>query len=89
LKHNLIIIGAGAAGLTAAITAKDYGTDIALIEGTDRVGKKILTTGNGRCNITNSTIDSILEKHTELIKESKRHPFLPYHSSNEDFSCLY
>lgn len=85
LKHKLLIIGAGAAGLTAAIIAKDYGIDVALLEGTDRVGKKILTTGNGRCNITNNTIDSILEKHAELLKENKRHPFVPYHSGNDDF----
>ena len=53
MKHDLIIIGGGAAGLIAAITAKDMGTDVAIVEGTDRIGKKILTTGNGRCNITN------------------------------------
>ena len=53
MKHDLIIIGGGAAGLIAAITAKDLGLDVAIVEGTDRIGKKILTTGNGRCNITN------------------------------------
>lgn len=53
MKHDLIIIGGGAAGLIAAITAKDMGMDVAILEGTDRIGKKILTTGNGRCNITN------------------------------------
>ena len=54
LKHDLIIIGGGAAGLIAAITSKDMGIDVAILEGTDRIGKKILTTGNGRCNITNT-----------------------------------
>jgi hypothetical protein len=58
LKHSLIIIGGGAAGLTAALIAKDHGIDVAIIEGTDRIGKKILTTGNGRCNISNSNINS-------------------------------
>jgi len=53
LKFDLIIIGGGASGLIAAITAKDMGMDVAILEGTDRIGKKILTTGNGRCNITN------------------------------------
>lgn len=51
--HKLIIIGGGASGLMAAITAKDMGADVAVLEGNDRVGKKILSTGNGRCNITN------------------------------------
>jgi predicted Rossmann fold flavoprotein len=53
LKHDVIIIGGGAAGIMAAILAKDMGIDIAILEGNDRIGKKILTTGNGRCNITN------------------------------------
>lgn len=53
LYHKLLIIGGGASGLMAAIISKDMGMDVAVIEGSDRVGKKILTTGNGRCNITN------------------------------------
>lgn len=57
MKHELIIIGAGASGLMAAITANDLDMDVAILEGTDRVGKKILTTGNGRCNITNKYIE--------------------------------
>jgi predicted Rossmann fold flavoprotein len=57
LKHDLIIVGGGAAGIMAAICAKDRGADVAIIEGSDRVGKKILTTGNGRCNITNKFIE--------------------------------
>jgi len=57
LEHSLIIIGGGPSGLTAAITAKDRGIDTAIIEGNDRIGKKILITGNGRCNITNRSID--------------------------------
>lgn len=56
MSHKIIIIGAGASGITAAITAKDLNTDVALLEGNDRIGKKILTTGNGRCNIDNKYI---------------------------------
>jgi len=59
LKHEVIIIGGGACGIMASIMAKDFGLDVALIEGGDRIGKKILTTGNGRCNITNNNIDPI------------------------------
>ncbi|MGH4119099.1 NAD(P)/FAD-dependent oxidoreductase [Clostridium sp.] len=58
MKHSLIIIGGGAAGITSALIAKDYGIDVAIIEGTDRLGKKILTTGNGRCNISNTNINN-------------------------------
>lgn len=57
MNYDLIIIGGGACGITASIMAKDLGINVALVEGTDRIGKKILTTGNGRCNITNSKIN--------------------------------
>ncbi|WP_102399289.1 NAD(P)/FAD-dependent oxidoreductase [Haloimpatiens massiliensis] len=59
MKYDIIIIGAGASGITATITAKDMGCNVALLEGSDRIGKKILTTGNGRCNITNENIISL------------------------------
>ena len=49
----IIIIGAGASGMMAAITARRAGAEVILIEHNDRVGKKILSTGNGRCNFTN------------------------------------
>ena len=52
---DLLIVGGGAAGLVAAITAKreNESLSVAIIEGLDRVGKKLITTGNGRCNISN------------------------------------
>lgn len=55
MHHKLLIIGAGAAGLMAAVTAKDLGIDTAILESNDRIGKKILVTGDGRCNITNES----------------------------------
>ena len=58
IHHDLIIVGGGASGLTAAITAKDFGIDVAIVECNDRIGKKILTTGNGRCNISNKSISN-------------------------------
>ena len=48
---TVIIIGGGAAGLAAAITAAECGDQVTLLERMDRVGKKILATGNGRCNL--------------------------------------
>lgn len=47
------IVGAGSSGLMAAITAAKHGAEVTLIEKKDRVGKKILATGNGKCNFTN------------------------------------
>ena len=51
--QEIIIIGAGAAGLTAAIYAARTGAKVTVLEHTDKAGKKILSTGNGKCNITN------------------------------------
>lgn len=54
---KILIIGGGAAGMTAAIVAARNGAEVTLLEQLNRVGKKILATGNGRCNLTNSNID--------------------------------
>lgn len=53
---KILIIGGGAAGIAAALTAAKSmpGQQITLLERMDRVGKKILATGNGRCNLTNT-----------------------------------
>ncbi len=50
---DILVIGGGASGMTAAITASESGAHVILLEGKDRVGKKLLSTGNGRCNYTN------------------------------------
>ena len=57
-KRHVIIVGAGASGLVAAITAAREGAKVTLIEQKDRVGKKILSTGNGRCNLTNAYMET-------------------------------
>ena len=53
---SVIIIGGGAAGLAAAIAAAECGDRVTLLERMDRVGKKILATGNGRCNLMNTGV---------------------------------
>lgn len=50
---DIIVVGGGAAGLMAAVCALDAGARVCVLEKLDRVGKKLLATGNGRCNITN------------------------------------
>jgi predicted Rossmann fold flavoprotein len=52
-KHDVIILGAGAAGLMCAIEAGKRGRRVLLLERADRIGKKILISGGGRCNFTN------------------------------------
>lgn len=56
---DIAIIGGGASGLIAAITAKRLNPSLSVLvlEALDRVGKKLITTGNGRCNITNLNLD--------------------------------
>lgn len=61
---DVLIIGGGASGLSCAIAAKKHKPElsVAVIERNDRVGKKLLATGNGRCNLTNVNISA--EKYT-------------------------
>ena len=50
---NIAVIGGGASGLTAAIAAAEAGASVTIYESGSRCGRKILATGNGRCNMTN------------------------------------
>lgn len=54
---RVVIVGGGAAGMTAGIVAGRNGAEVVILEQMNRVGKKILATGNGRCNLTNENID--------------------------------
>lgn len=56
MANKIIVIGGGAAGMMAAIIAKRNGSEVILLERNDRVGKKLLATGNGRCNYTNLNV---------------------------------
>ena len=53
MGKQVLIVGAGASGMTAAVHAARAGADVTILEHKDRAGKKILCTGNGRCNLTN------------------------------------
>ncbi|MFR8669746.1 MAG: NAD(P)/FAD-dependent oxidoreductase [[Clostridium] leptum] len=56
---DLVILGGGASGLMAAVSAARFipGKNISILERGPRVGKKLLVTGNGRCNLTNLELD--------------------------------
>ncbi|MGI5920538.1 MAG: NAD(P)/FAD-dependent oxidoreductase [Syntrophomonadaceae bacterium] len=56
-KRQVIVVGGGAAGMMAAISARRLGAEVTILERNSRVGKKILATGNGRCNFTNINAD--------------------------------
>lgn len=67
MSKKIIVIGAGASGMMAAISATLNGAEVILLERNDRVGKKLLATGNGRCNYTNKNL-SINNYHGENPK---------------------
>ncbi len=54
MNYDGIVIGGGPAGMFAAITAARQGNKVLLLEANDRLGKKLLITGKGRCNVTNA-----------------------------------
>lgn len=53
MAKRVIVAGGGASGLVAAVTAAENGARVTVLEHKDRVGRKILMTGNGKCNLTN------------------------------------
>lgn len=60
--NEVVVIGGGAAGMFAAITAAQNGKSVLLLEKNDRLGKKLAITGKGRCNVTNnSDVDAVLK----------------------------
>ena len=56
-SHGVIVVGGGAAGMMAALAAASRGARVTVLDRMDKVGKKILVAGNGRCNITNTSQD--------------------------------
>ena len=57
-RYDLLVIGAGASGMMAAIIAARENKKVSIIEKLDKVGKKLLATGNGKCNFTNELMDA-------------------------------
>ena len=67
---KVLIIGGGASGLIAAIAAAEQGAKVTLLEKNKQTGKKLLVTGNGRCNFTNK--DQKLEHYRSEAPEFVR-----------------
>lgn len=80
-QYHIAVIGGGASGLLAAIAAKiegGAGCSVVILERNDRIGRKILSTGNGRCNLGNTVIQkenysgSLLEKAFAIFQQAPK-----------------
>lgn len=69
-KYDVIIIGGGASGIFAALAAKEQNASVCLLERNPRIGKKILVTGNGRCNYTNVTATANDYNHPDFVSKT-------------------
>ena len=71
---KIAVIGGGASGITAAISASRKGAQVTVYERCDRIGRKILATGNGRCNYTNinADIENYHGQNTDFIKPATK-----------------
>ncbi len=67
---DIIIIGAGASGIVTAINAKNKNNRVRLLEKNDRIGKKLLATGNGRCNYTNMNLSEKNYSSPDFVKKT-------------------
>ena len=61
--RDVIVIGGGAAGLMACVSASEHYSDIVLLEKNEKLGKKIYITGKGRCNVTNNAPFEVVFKN--------------------------
>lgn len=70
-RKKIGIIGGGASGMLAAISASRTGAFVTILERNDRIGKKILVTGNGKCNLTNLNLskDDYRSDHPYFVAE--------------------
>ena len=76
--HTILILGGGASGMTAAIAAAEHAsndTQILLLEQNPKPGKKLLATGNGRCNLDNThcTVAHYFTSNTQIAEEMLQH----------------
>lgn len=77
MEHQTVIIGGGPAGMMAAATASMHGKQVVLLEKNDRLGRKLLITGKGRCNVTNDCDTN------EFIKNIPTNPKFLYSAINQ------
>ncbi len=81
---NVCVIGGGAAGMMAAVTAAEGGNKVTLFEKNEKLGKKLYITGKGRCNLTNASDE---ENIFNNILKNKKFMYSALYSFNSDNVC--
>ena len=81
---NVCVIGGGAAGMMAAVTAAEAGNKVTLLEKNEKLGKKLYITGKGRCNLTNASDE---ENIFNNILKNKKFMYSALYSFNSDNVC--
>ena len=92
MNYDGIVIGGGAAGLYAAVWAARQGSRVLLLEKNDRLGKKLLITGKGRCNVTNNctaqqVLTNVPRNSRFLFSAMENHPPKDVMAFFEDMGC--
>lgn len=88
MKRRIAIIGGGASGMMAAITAAEQGAEVFIFEAKDRTGKKILATGNGKCNYTNLVQEDSFYRGTDMRFSCKIRNVFPVEKTIEFFRSI-
>ena len=86
-SRDVIVVGGGAAGMLAAISAAKSGAGVTLIEKMERLGRKLRITGKGRCNITNTKPWQEFSAHIHPKSNFFKHSF--YNFSNDDTIAFF
>lgn len=81
-KYDIIIVGAGAAGILASISAAEEGASVLILEKMSREARKMLISGKGRCNITNSAYQSEFYKKIHPKPKFLKHAFSTFFSKD-------
>ena len=88
MRKQIAIIGGGASGMMAAITAAEQGAEVTIYEPKERLGKKLLATGNGKCNFTNLVQeDSCYRGKNAMFSKAARDAF-PVEATLEFFKNI-